>query len=300
MATSDTTSNWSYKNTDRSNNNNNASKQKPNLPFYPAFCFRASATHFAWVKMGAADVHRLTRRLEYGERGLFFYQNHPIRFVNLVGIIVARADVPRRTILTLDDSTGATVDIVVLKSDSPSIPAAATAESKAKNDTDVDSKDGAQKEMHLTSTTQTPIDITPLQPGKLFQIKGTLSTFRSTNQVQLERFFPVPDTKTEMRFVEARMRFLVEVLSVPWALDEEDIESLRMQADEEGRRIDDEQTRHRRRARKRAEREERERRRIEKLWEQEEVVREREGRIAREAGRDYMLELERRNRLLSS
>jgi hypothetical protein len=71
MATSDTTSNWSYKNTDRSNNNNNASKQKPNLPFYPAFCFRASATHFAWVKMGAADVHRLTRRLEYGGSSFF-------------------------------------------------------------------------------------------------------------------------------------------------------------------------------------------------------------------------------------
>ncbi|CBF69879.1 hypothetical protein AN6240.2 [Aspergillus nidulans FGSC A4] len=300
MATSDTTSNWSYKNKDRSNNNNNASKQKPKLPFYPAFCFRASPTHFAWIKMGAADVHRLTRRLEYGERGLFFYQNHPIRFVNLVGIIVARADVPRRTILTLDDSTGATVDIVVLKRDPCPIPVAATVESKPKNNTDVHGEDGAQKEMHLTSTTQTPIDITPLQPGKLFQIKGTLSTFRSTNQVQLERFFPVPDTKTEMRFVEARMRFLAEVLTVPWALDEGDIENLRMQADEEGSRIDDEQARHRRRARKRAEREERERRRILKLWEQEEVVREREGKIAREAGRDYMLELERRNRLLSS
>ncbi|KAL4754642.1 hypothetical protein BDW72DRAFT_115678 [Aspergillus terricola var. indicus] len=300
MATSDTISNWSYKNKDTSNNNNNVSKQKPHLPFYPAFCFRASPTHFAWVKMGAADIHRLTRRLEYGERDLFFYQNHPIRFVNLVGIIVARVDVPRRTILTLDDSTGATVDIIVLKSDSPSIPVAATVESKPKNDADVHGKDGAQKEMHLTPTTQTPIDITPLQPGKLFQIKGTLSTFRSTNQIQLERYFPVPDTKTEMRFVETRMRFLVEVLSVPWALDEENIESLRMQADEEGRRIEDEQARHRRRARKRAEREERERRRVEKLWEQEEVVREREGRVAREAGRDYMLELERRNRLLSS
>jgi hypothetical protein len=29
------------------------------LEFYPAFCFKASPTHFTWVKMGAADVHRL-------------------------------------------------------------------------------------------------------------------------------------------------------------------------------------------------------------------------------------------------
>jgi hypothetical protein len=30
--------------------------------FYPAFCFKASPTHFAWVKMAAIDVHRLRRQ----------------------------------------------------------------------------------------------------------------------------------------------------------------------------------------------------------------------------------------------
>lgn len=32
------------------------------LTFYPAFCFKASPTHFAWVKMAAVDVHRLRTR----------------------------------------------------------------------------------------------------------------------------------------------------------------------------------------------------------------------------------------------
>ncbi|KAE8379920.1 hypothetical protein BDV26DRAFT_258533 [Aspergillus bertholletiae] len=41
------------------------------LFFYPAFCFRASPTHFAWVKMGAADVRRLKRKA--GFEALFFY-----------------------------------------------------------------------------------------------------------------------------------------------------------------------------------------------------------------------------------
>lgn len=31
------------------------------LTFYPAFCFKASPTHFTWVKIGAADVHRLRK-----------------------------------------------------------------------------------------------------------------------------------------------------------------------------------------------------------------------------------------------
>lgn len=40
------------------------------LTFYPAFCHKASPTHFAWVKMSAADVHRLkTRR---GFEGRYF------------------------------------------------------------------------------------------------------------------------------------------------------------------------------------------------------------------------------------
>lgn len=32
------------------------------LPFYPAFCFPASPTHFTWVKMSIAEIHRLRSR----------------------------------------------------------------------------------------------------------------------------------------------------------------------------------------------------------------------------------------------
>ncbi|OJJ59014.1 hypothetical protein ASPSYDRAFT_992503 [Aspergillus sydowii CBS 593.65] len=236
--------------TNDTNNNAAKLKSKPNLTFYPAFCFRASRTNFIWVKIGAADVHRLKRRVEFGgEQGLFFYQNHPIRFVNLVGVIVARSDVPRRTILTLDDSTGATVDIVVLKGNPAFISTAnsSTTPHAPKEANDGDGGRGATpKEYHVTSTTRTPVDITPLQPGRLFQIKGTLSVFRATMQVQLERFFTVPDTKAEMRFVEARCRFLVDVLSVPWVLGEGEIAALRVEADEEGSKIEEEHVRRKR------------------------------------------------------
>lgn len=219
--------------------------------------------------------------------------------MNLVGVIVARSDVPRRTILTLDDSTGATVDIVVLKGNPAFISTAnsSTTPHAPKEANDGDGGRGATpKEYHVTSTTQTPVDITPLQPGRLFQIKGTLSVFRATMQVQLERFFTVPDTKAEMRFVEARCRFLVDVLSVPWVLGEGEIAALRVEADEEGSKIEEEHVRLRRRERRKAEREEKERRRIEKVWEREEALREREARVAREVGKEYMREIETRQR----
>ncbi len=219
--------------------------------------------------------------------------------MNLVGVIVARSDVPRRTILTLDDSTGATVDIVVLKGNPAFISTAnsSTTPHAPKEANDGDGGRGATpKEYHVTSTTRTPVDITPLQPGRLFQIKGTLSVFRATMQVQLERFFTVPDTKAEMRFVEARCRFLVDVLSVPWVLGEGEIAALRVEADEEGSKIEEEHVRLRRRERRKAEREEKERRKIEKVWEREEALREREARVAREVGKEYMREIETRQR----
>ncbi|KAL2802303.1 hypothetical protein BJX63DRAFT_438005 [Aspergillus granulosus] len=283
------------------NNQNDA----PELTFYPAFCFKASPTHFAWVKLAASDIHRLRKRREFADQGLFFYQNYPIRFVNLIGIIVARTDVPRRTILTLDDSSGATVDVVVLKADEVVIPASTStarvtrqhtnANPNTTKNTGVSDRDddiNLRKESHVTSTTHTPIDITRLRPGTLFQIKGTLSIFRSTMQVNLERFFSVPDTAAEMRFVEARCRFYVEVLSTPWFVDEAESVTLRVEADDEGERIEEEQARARRRARRRVEREEKERLKIERAWEREEAQREKEARRAREAGRELMREIE--------
>ena len=38
-----------------------AKVQNVNSVFYPAFCFKASPTHFTWVKMAAVDVHRLQK-----------------------------------------------------------------------------------------------------------------------------------------------------------------------------------------------------------------------------------------------
>ncbi|KAL4933407.1 OB-fold domain-containing protein [Aspergillus undulatus] len=282
----------------------NPKSTHPVLSFYPAFCFKASPTNFAWVKISAADIHRLKRRVGFGEQGLFFYENHPIRFVNVIGVIVARTVVPRRTILTIDDSTGATVDVVVLKDDTPAaVPAPATAasarsksEPDANNDNDNDEDSKHSKETHLTATTRSPLDITPLVPGKVFQLKGTLSSFRSVIQINLERFFPVADTKTEMRFVEARTRFLTTVLSDPWVLEKGEIETLRREADEEGGRVEEEQERVRRRARKREDREIKVRKKIEEAWEREEAAREKEAKVVSEAGREYMRlrELKRR------
>jgi hypothetical protein len=40
-------------------------RNEQHLPFYPAYCFRASPTHFTWVKITAADIQRLKSRREF-------------------------------------------------------------------------------------------------------------------------------------------------------------------------------------------------------------------------------------------
>ncbi|KAE8335653.1 hypothetical protein BDV24DRAFT_5482 [Aspergillus arachidicola] len=258
------------------------------LVFYPAFCFRASPTHFAWVKMGAVDVHLLKRRAGFEDQSTFFYLNHPIRFVSLVGIIVARSEYPTLTILTVDDSSGATIDVIVkvpVTDDNGDQPV------RSGRGGDLQS---AYSTKHVAATNKTTVDTNPLVPGVVVQVKGTLSVFRGTMQVQLERVSVVQGTNAEMRFLDQRSRYLVEVLSVPWSLTEEEVERLRYEADDEEERLEEERERIKRRQRRRIEREEKDQRRIQKLWEREERLRAKEALYSRDAGAKFMRDFEER------
>ncbi|KAE8355309.1 hypothetical protein BDV28DRAFT_129323 [Aspergillus coremiiformis] len=259
------------------------------LVFYPAYCFRASPTHFAWVKMGAIDVHLLTRRPGFEDQSTFFYLNHPIRFVSLVGIIVARTEYPTRTILTIDDSSGATIDVIVLKA-----PVADDDNSQSVRGGKGGNPQSTYATEHVAATNKTTLDTAVLVPGTVVRIKGTLSVFRGAMQIQLERVSAIRDTNAEMRFLDQRSRYLVEVLSVPWRLPEVEIERLRYEADEEEERLEEEQERIKRRQRRRIEREEKDQRRIEKLWEREERQRAKEARYCRDAGAKFMRDVEER------
>lgn len=232
---------------------------------------------------------------------IFFYLNHPIRFVCVVGVIVARTDVYKRTILTLDDSSGATIDITVLKAelDQGQGQSQDRPEPEPEPESEQPKPSPAQQEqgeMHLTTTTQDIIDINSLTAGTgtVVKIKGTVSTFRSQIQLQLERFFPIADTNDEMRFLDQRTRVLVEVLSVPWELSGDEVAELHRRSLEQETRVAEEQEKVRKRQRRRIEREERDQKRILRSWQREEVVREREALDCRDAGRRVMWELGRR------
>ena len=252
---------------------------------------------------------------------IYFYNNHPIRFVSVVGLILTRSDVPRRTILELDDSSGAIIEVVIPHSDPPagtgptarnavastsaSAPAPAhqpKPEAKpeflstdtAEETAGITTSTNPNQPTHVSATDRTIIGTTPLKPGTMVKIKGTLSQFRGNMQLQLERFTLVGDTNAEMQFLDERLRFFVEVLSVPWVLSEAEIKQLREDAEQGDLEAVERRRRAEGRVKRRVEREERDQRHIRRRYEKEERRRDKEAIACQKEGMRVMEDIRRR------
>ena len=216
---------------------------------------------------------------------------------------MARNEITRRTILTLDDSSGATLEVVILHADSnASVKNGLLQSSKSGVQTDepaLNTSEGlagmqSNQTVHVSATDRAAMDISSLVPGTMVKLKGTLSIYRQTMQLQLERFVVVPDTNAEMQFVNERVHFLVDVLSVPWMLLEEEIEQLRLEAEQGDIKAVEERKRAARRNKRRVEREERDQRHIQKRYEREEKRRAKEAFVCKEDGAKVMQDVRRK------
>ncbi|KAI9652274.1 MAG: hypothetical protein M1829_001683 [Trizodia sp. TS-e1964] len=125
----------------------------PFSPPYPAFCFPASPTYNTWARVSSSTLHSLRTTREFQPQHIYFHNAHPIRFVAVVGAVVALDELAARWLLQLDDSAGgsaaALVSVVVPKSPG-----------------------GAGE-----------IDMARLALGQVLLVKGTLDTFRGQRQV---------------------------------------------------------------------------------------------------------------------
>ncbi|KAI5777501.1 hypothetical protein EDC01DRAFT_732395 [Geopyxis carbonaria] len=83
----------------------------PPLTFHPRYCYPLSPTYNTWARLTCADIHtHITTRPGGGA----FILNHPLRYVRLVGQIVAVDAYERRTLLVLDDGSGANIDVLAI------------------------------------------------------------------------------------------------------------------------------------------------------------------------------------------
>lgn len=276
------------------------------LTFYPAYTFKASATWSKWVKFTCNDIHAaLKSHRKYAdvtstipkphERGgssgtravppplLLFYLNHPVQFVQVIGVVVALEDYFEKFwLFTVDDSSGATIDVTCWKPDKQKekdVVNQPQSRHQSTHSADQAHNDPVEAEAQLLQTTLSQVRL-----GTVVQAKGTLTTFRNVRQLSLLRLTIVPSTTHEMALISSRTDFLSTTLSRPWTLSTSQQAHLRAEAQDEKEEEVQRAGKRRKREAKRQKREERHARLVREEYEAEEVERSREAEEARRAG----------------
>ncbi|KAK4972514.1 hypothetical protein LTR28_012438 [Elasticomyces elasticus] len=185
---------------------------------YPARYFTASPTWFTWNKLTAADIHALRTERGFEGQNVYFHLNHPIRFIRLVAPVVAIDDInPKYTILTLDDGSGATIEVKIVR-----LAAAVAQGSTRRSNTEVDNTTIRS----TLGTFEVLIDGAPVDIGTVIKAKCTISTFRQVRQLELQRVSVVRDTNEEARAWAELAEFKERVLAKPWSLTEQEMKEI--------------------------------------------------------------------------
>lgn len=226
------------------------------LTFYPAYCHKASPTYFQWVKLTAHDIHHtlryhegylhswITQQMCSHNRDvpqLLFYKNHPIQFVQVIGIVVSLEEYFEKFwLFTIDDSSGATIDVICQKPNKDKLAA-----QKYKSDTSEHEKEEDTDIQKLSDQVAADVDV-----GAMLQVKGTITLFQRnkqahqathfishvigakqeltpkqevpTRQITLQRLAVVHDTNKEIALIAARTKFYDVVLNKPWSLTKQE------------------------------------------------------------------------------
>ncbi|KAF1817537.1 hypothetical protein P152DRAFT_504746 [Eremomyces bilateralis CBS 781.70] len=179
-------------------------------PLYPAYCFRDSPTHFSWVKLSVADIHHLRAVSGFQDQAVYFYNNHPVQFVRVVGLVVAISDpAPNLLLLTIDDGSGATIEVKIPNR----IPATAIGEPN-----DLENVMVERPQMGVPRIT---VDSVELDIGTVVKVKCTIDCFRRVRQLILKRMSIIGTTAEEVAAWDEMCLYRSQVLDQPWVVSSE-------------------------------------------------------------------------------
>lgn len=144
---------------------------------------------------------------------MFFWLNHPIRYVRLVGMVV-QIDVVAQgkfALLTLDDGSGANIEVKVERRQT-----GFGEDAVYLSETTVDNLRVA---VHL-GTPMVRLDGKPLAIGAIIRAQGIITSFMRERQLLLKRVFSVKDTNEEAAWWAKVASWKASELSAPWVLTE--------------------------------------------------------------------------------
>ncbi|KAF4447005.1 Protein stn1 [Fusarium austroafricanum] len=190
---------------------------KPQI--YPRYCFHLAPTVNQWCLFRVTDVHGLDQYEGFEGENFYFYGNLPIKWVRIVGLVVAIDEFTGRRVYTVDDSSGACIECTV------AIPISVGGDGGAFTE------DAALKKKTDTDPPSAPDPFPNIDVGCIVDVKGGLSTFREERQLTIEKMVVVRSTAQEVTLWEKRVRFQSEVLAKPWILRKSEIRRCRQEAE---------------------------------------------------------------------
>lgn len=185
---------------------------------------------------------------------LYFHLNHPIKWVQVAGVVVAIDEFYGRRVYTIDDGSGATIECVlsVPKQNADLAAISATAAEGGVHGRDkYGNKAGAAAASAQNATTQEevkPVVDGEIDVGHVLLVKGNVTVFRKNKQMRVYKILHLRCTDDEVQFWKKMTAFHHSVLSVPWSLSEKELKRCRKEATRSGEGEPSEQRRGKRRA----------------------------------------------------
>ncbi|KAL7267194.1 hypothetical protein RUND412_010231 [Rhizina undulata] len=168
------------------------SKDRPAI--YPKFLFPLSPTYNVSAKLTAADIYgKLEQHEGFGGQNVWFWDNHPIRWVRVVGVVVAFDDYEKRVLITVDDGSGQLLELISWKN-------------------------------ALPNYRQAPVDLTGVEPGSVIKAKGTIEKYRDMRQMKLMAATVMKDTNDEVVAWKSMVEFKKNILLKPWIVPQDIIQ----------------------------------------------------------------------------
>ncbi|KIN04870.1 hypothetical protein OIDMADRAFT_142682 [Oidiodendron maius Zn] len=205
---------------------------------YPDYCHELSPTIGRWCPLRAVDVHALESLGMYDNgKEIYYYGNHPIKWVRITGVIVAIDEFSTRRVYTIDDSSGVCIECTCPAPPPQSLalppPLNQDADGRPTTSTNQNCESASAKRLYTPSVEAPLVPWDEIDVGMVVKVKGKPNTFRAVKQVDIVKIELMRSTEQEVRCWNEVLAFRKEVLRVPWVVSQEAENRFRRRAERE-------------------------------------------------------------------
>lgn len=160
-----------------------------------------------------------------------------MRWIRVVGVVVAVDEFHGRRVFTIDDSSGACIETITNYTPPPKPERLASAVTEAPNGNLKSAKASKAKDAAAATKQDNeikiPLPYEQLDVGHVVDVKGRLTSFRDEMQIEIVKMTTLRSTEQEITLWERRTKFRQEILDKPWILTERQIRRCQTETDPE-------------------------------------------------------------------